>query len=143
MAVEQAIQTHVLTPLKESLNVRTALICIIVFFIISWVAQRRLHRIKNLPPGPWNWPMIGCAPQFLFKGLSLHDYFTFISERYGSVCLLPGPFGTNVVVVSGYEAVSETLTSSKFMGRPPFKSSFDDPLLSGQGKLLLYVVTTL
>ncbi|XP_072047418.1 cytochrome P450 2J3-like [Amphiura filiformis] len=86
------------------------------------------------------WPLIGCIPQLLLmrsKTRSIYHSLSQLSEIYGPVCRIPLPFGMTMVLVTGYKAVNEAFTSSKFDQRPPFSRS-DNPieLLNGAGILM-------
>ncbi|XP_072016307.1 cytochrome P450 2J6-like [Amphiura filiformis] len=60
-----------------------------------------------------------------------------LSKQYGPVCCLSLPFGNNMVIVSGYEAVNESLTCPGLgEDRPPYSQDYPDELLNGQGLLM-------
>ncbi|XP_072014876.1 cytochrome P450 2J4-like [Amphiura filiformis] len=103
-----------------SLNVRSALLCFIVFLILTLIVHRQRTRIKNPPPGPRSWPVFGCLPQLLrdFQEIPMHELFCSLGQKYGPVCLLNTPFG-QAVVINGYEAVHESLTCEEFNWRTP------------------------
>ncbi|XP_072014764.1 cytochrome P450 2D10-like [Amphiura filiformis] len=108
----------------SSLNVRSALLCFIVFLILTFIVhqhRRYGRRIKNPPPGPKSWPVFGCLPQILRDLSKIPKHELFSGQKYGPVCLLHTPFG-RAVVISGYEAVYESLTCEEFNWRPPYSS---------------------
>ncbi|XP_072046817.1 cytochrome P450 2U1-like [Amphiura filiformis] len=120
-------------------DIRTILIGLLVFLLMSWIARYYRDKLRNLPPGPMSWPIIGCLPQLIivgFKTRSIYHSVTHLSDKYGPVCYIPLPFGMTVVLVTGHKAVYETLTSPKFDQRPPISHS-ESPieLLNGAGVL--------
>ncbi|XP_072047440.1 cytochrome P450 2J3-like isoform X2 [Amphiura filiformis] len=119
-----------------SLNIRSALLCLIVFLIITFIVQRHRRRIKNLPPGPKYWPVFGCLPELVLTKLPLHELFCSLAHKYGPVCYLSAPFG-QAVLISGYDAVHESLTCEEFNWKSPGdKEHLSNKLFSAKGIIL-------
>ncbi|XP_066290199.1 cytochrome P450 2U1-like [Branchiostoma lanceolatum] len=66
-----------------------------------------LQRPKNLPPGPWGWPLLGNIPM-LAKCAFVPATFTELSKQYGDVMTVW--IGRDVnIVVSGYKTIRNAL----------------------------------
>ncbi|XP_072015407.1 cytochrome P450 2F3-like isoform X1 [Amphiura filiformis] len=122
--------------LVASVNVRSALLCLIVFLILTFIVHRHRRRIKNLPPGPRSWPVFGCLPELVQVKLPFHELFCSLAQKYGPVCYLSAPFG-QAVVISGYDAVHESLTREEFNWKSPgYKEQLSNKMFSAKGILL-------
>ncbi|XP_066264889.1 cytochrome P450 2D4-like [Branchiostoma lanceolatum] len=66
-----------------------------------------LRRPRNLPPGPWAWPLVGNIPM-LAKSAFLPATFTELSKQYGDVMTLWNG-GSPFIVLSGYETIRTAL----------------------------------
>ncbi|XP_013408665.1 cytochrome P450 2U1-like [Lingula anatina] len=74
----------------------------VIFMIFQ--TYRRKHR-KNLPPGPWGLPILGCLP---YLGRNAHLVLTRWAKTYGDVYSVR--FGTvPVVVLNGFGVIREAL----------------------------------
>ncbi|XP_072014447.1 cytochrome P450 2J4-like [Amphiura filiformis] len=122
-------------------DVRAVLVGLIVFLVLSWLVHGYLNRVKNLPPGPRSWPLVGCVPQLIYIKIknksNINEMIETLSKQYGPVCYLSLPFGIKMVMVSGYEAVNESLTCPGLgEDRPPFPQDNPDELLNGLGVIM-------
>ncbi|XP_072015409.1 cytochrome P450 2J4-like [Amphiura filiformis] len=126
-----------LVPRIAGLNVRSVLLCFIVFLILTFIVHRQRRRIKNPPPGPRSWPMFGCLPELVrdINKIPMHELFCSLGQKYGPVCLLYTPFG-QAVVINGYEAVHESLTCEDFNWRSPDSSRELYELLRAKGIIM-------
>ncbi|XP_072041400.1 cytochrome P450 2C5-like [Amphiura filiformis] len=126
--------------MARGLDIRTILLGLIVFLVLSWIVSSYRNQVQNLPPGPMAWPLIGCLPQLLFmcfKTKSIDHIKSHLCETYGPVCNVPLPFGINVVLVSGYNAVNELFRSPQFDQRVPVpRLDLPEEVLNGAGVLL-------
>ena len=132
-----------LLPFKSTfdfVNIRTLLLALIVFLLLSWTVRTYRTPCKDLPPGPLNLPILGCIPLLLrafFRGHSLFDILQTLHGQYGPVCYVPLPFGGGIVVISGYKAVYDACINEDFNQRPPtlaVKGHFHK-VLQGNGEL--------
>ena len=55
--------------LSEWFNVYTIFIAALVILLLSWNFKKR----KNLPPGPWSLPLIGCVPSLAYTMYRTRD----------------------------------------------------------------------
>ncbi|XP_072013184.1 cytochrome P450 2J4-like [Amphiura filiformis] len=122
-------------------DVRAVLVGLIVFLVLSWMVHGYLNQVQNLPPGPRSWPLVGCLPHLIYMNVknksNIYEMVETLSKQYGPVCYLSLPFGTKMVMVSGYEAVNESLTCPGLgEDRPPFPQDNPDELLNGLGVLM-------
>ncbi|CAH1254419.1 CYP2J2 [Branchiostoma lanceolatum] len=93
-------------------DVQTALVLVSVLLLTFWYLRLK----KNLPPGPWGWPVLGHIPAL---GKNPHLGLTAMRKRYGDVFhIRMGP--KDVVVLCGYEAIHEALVKKgeDFSSRP-------------------------
>ena len=126
----------------DYVNIRTLLLGSLVFLLLSWIVRTYRTPSKCLPPGPLNLPILGCLPLILkssFQGRSLFDVLQTLHQQYGPVCYVPLPFGVRVVVISGYKAVHDTITTEDLDQRSPtfnFKSNNSHEVLKGNGELI-------
>ncbi|XP_066271771.1 cytochrome P450 2J4-like [Branchiostoma lanceolatum] len=93
-------------------DVQTALVLVSVLLLTFWYLRPK----KNLPPGPWGWPVLGHIPAL---GKNPHLGLTAMRKRYGDVIhIRMGP--KDVVALCGYEAIHEALVKKgeDFSSRP-------------------------
>ena len=70
--------------LFDWLTIKTILLMVLVFLVATWWMQRR----KNLPPGPWRFPFVGCFPQlvwWMYRGEQLHELATRLGYKHGKL----------------------------------------------------------
>ncbi|XP_033743126.1 cytochrome P450 2J6-like [Pecten maximus] len=97
----------------DSLDFISAFIAFIVLiFSVKWLMKRR-----NLPPGPYGWPLFGSI--MLMKTGTPTDVFRKLRQKYGDVFSIK--LGTlTVVVINGYENLKEAFVkrADDFSDRP-------------------------
>ncbi|XP_038051657.1 cytochrome P450 2J6-like isoform X2 [Patiria miniata] len=96
------------------LDVRSLLLGIAVFLVVLWF----LRRPRNLPPGPWSWPILGNLPQLTWFGGELHENISKLTARYGNVMRINLP-GVCMVVLHGNDTVKEAFSRQQLSERPP------------------------
>ncbi|XP_077204030.1 uncharacterized protein LOC143842760 [Paroedura picta] len=90
----------------------TLLVCLLILYLL-----KQLWLTRSYPPGPLRLPFIGSIWKLGFT--SSKDIFIQLAKQYGNIYMLwMGPI--KVVVLSGYEAVTEGLVnhSEDFVDRP-------------------------
>lgn len=94
----------------------TLLVSVFVL-LLTWLIIYYYNRNKNLPPGPWGFPILGYYP-FLSEKHYL-DYAK-LAKRYGNVFSYRTVGGKLVVVLNGILAIKEVLLNraDEFIGRP-------------------------
>ncbi|XP_038059763.1 cytochrome P450 2J6-like [Patiria miniata] len=98
------------------LDVRTVLLCVAVLLVLRWF----LGRPKNLPPGPWGFPLIGSVLAIgreIRRGVEPHDLFMRYAAKYGPVFRLK-IFNKTVVVLNDYSSVKEAFQHPQLQDRP-------------------------
>ncbi|XP_038058682.1 cytochrome P450 2J6-like [Patiria miniata] len=98
------------------LDVRTVLLCVVVLLVLRWF----LGRPKNLPPGPWGFPLIGSVPAIvreIRRGVEPHDLFIRYAAKYGPVFRLQ-IFNKTAVVLNDYTSVKEAFQHPQLQDRP-------------------------
>ncbi|XP_013393232.1 cytochrome P450 2J2 [Lingula anatina] len=98
------------------LTLRSVLIFVTVFLGTYISTHGRREKRRNLPPGPWGLPVLGCLP---FLGSKAHVVLTNWSKKYGDVFLVN--FGmVPVVVLNGFDTIRDALVKqgAEFAGRP-------------------------
>ncbi|KAI8504432.1 hypothetical protein Bbelb_175500 [Branchiostoma belcheri] len=90
-----------------------------------------LQRPKNLPPGPWGWPLLGNIPT-LAKCAFVPATFTEWSKQYGDVISVRIGLDVNIVV-SGYKTIRNALVkrADEFSSRRIYHKVAD--LRGGEG----------
>ncbi|XP_066494455.1 cytochrome P450 2G1-like isoform X2 [Tiliqua scincoides] len=123
-----------------------ALGLLLLLFLLLW----NKNRSKNLPPGPFSWPVLGGLPSL--KEASLLQSFLKLREQYGDVFSLRlGP--QLVTVLCGYKMVKAALVdqAEEFAGRPQVpileKTNKDHGIFASSGEtwkqLRRFTLTTL
>ncbi|XP_072039612.1 cytochrome P450 2J4-like [Amphiura filiformis] len=102
-------------------DIRTILLaCVVVFIIISWWTRKP----KNLPPGPWTWPILGSLPNLgisLYRsGLQPHQFMAKLTKHYGKVYSFY--LGNQLLVIlNSAESVREAFQNQYLVDRPTVK----------------------
>ena len=105
---------------------------VLLFVILLLVLRWFFRRPKNLPPGPWGFPILSSLPAVvlgLLTGSQPHHLFARYARRYGPVFHLE-LFNKSLVILNDYEAVKEAYQHPQFSDRPE---------AMGQG--MLYLIT--
>ncbi|XP_038078489.1 cytochrome P450 2J6-like [Patiria miniata] len=97
----------------DVLNTRTLLIGIVVFLVLF----RTLRRPRNLPPGPWGWPVLGNLPQIMASGDKMHELFSKLTKRYGNIIHVEAG-GISMVVLHGHDTAKEAFSQYELSARP-------------------------
>ncbi|XP_038058681.1 cytochrome P450 2J6-like [Patiria miniata] len=98
------------------LDLRTVLLCVVVLLVLRWF----LGRPKNLPPGPWGFPLIGSVPAIIRevrRGVEPHDLFMRYAAKFGPVFRLQ-ILNKTVVVLNDYTSVKEAFQHPQLNDRP-------------------------
>ena len=136
--INMASNISVFTSTFAFINIRTLLLGLLTFLLLSWMVRTYRLKGKGLPPGPPNWPILGCLPMLLrafLQGRSLFEVQQSFHKQYGPVCYIPLPLGTGVMMISGYKAVHYTITTENLTQRSPaFHLSDFHEILKGTGK---------
>lgn len=89
-----------------------------VFLLVFWLLQKP----KNLPPGPFGIPLIGCIPTLSYfvkrSGCKKpHQLFAYLAHRYGSII---GMFVTTrfIVVLNDFHSIREAFRNPLLNDRP-------------------------
>ena len=113
---EQSVMSLPQSTLWSLLDVRTVLLCLSVLLVLHWFFRRP----KNLPPGPWGFPIIGSIPAILRDmrgGVLLHEIFMRYAAKYGPVFSLK-ILNKTVVVLNDYASVKEAFQHPQLNDRP-------------------------
>ncbi|XP_022080018.1 cytochrome P450 2J6-like [Acanthaster planci] len=100
------------------IDVRAALIGFVLFVFLFWV----LRRPRNLPPGPWGWPLLGYLPQLARTKGPIHEALVELSHKYGSVVSF-SVANQLVVLLQDYDVMKEAFAQYELSGRPRFEIS--------------------
>lgn len=90
----------------------TSLTWFLVFIVI--VLINHLRKLRNLPPGPWGYPIVGIFPK-----IKNHIHLTFFeySRTYGKICSFKMGMA-NHVVISDLDLMKKAMRSKLFVSRP-------------------------
>ncbi|XP_022098082.1 cytochrome P450 2J1-like [Acanthaster planci] len=101
---------------------RSALIGLFVFLLTVFL-MLKLRRPRNLPPGPWGWPILGYLPQILWRVAVdkkvAHEFLSELSGRYGDI-LSFHIAGKLLVVISKSATMREAFGQHQLSNRPEF-----------------------
>ncbi|XP_022111570.1 cytochrome P450 2J6-like [Acanthaster planci] len=95
---------------------RTLLAFTILLLVLRWF----LRRPRNLPPGPWEFPLLGSLPAIawgLRKGLQPHHVLGRYAERYGPVFRV-SMFNQSVVILDDFESTKAAFWHPQLNDRP-------------------------
>ncbi len=87
------------------LDITSVLLLVFAFFVVFYWLQRP----RNLPPGPWRFPIVGWLPQlmwYMYKGEEMHLLATRLAEKYGKIYSFD-LFGLVFVVLNDFATVRE------------------------------------
>ncbi|XP_018429385.1 PREDICTED: cytochrome P450 2K1-like, partial [Nanorana parkeri] len=87
-----------------------------ILYILNILYKCNNGNVKNFPPGPWAWPLIGNLHIIDLK--KAHISYRELAKKYGEVFSVK--MGTKqIVVLAGYEAVKDALVNyaEEFGGR--------------------------
>ena len=101
------------TALLALLDIRTALVGLLAFLVLSWA----LRRPRNLPPGPWEWPLLGSLPTLALASGEPYEVFLKMSKKYGPIFTL-SILGQRIIVVHGYDAIKDAFQNPSLNDRP-------------------------
>ncbi|XP_072018592.1 cytochrome P450 2U1-like [Amphiura filiformis] len=93
--------------LIDWLTVKSIVLLVLVFLMVA----RWMQRPRNLPPGPWRFPIVGFFPQlmwYLYKGEELHMIVTRLGHKYGQIYSFD-LFGLVVVVINDFSIMQQGL----------------------------------
>ncbi|XP_072040944.1 cytochrome P450 2J4-like [Amphiura filiformis] len=116
-------------------DIRTILVCVVAFLVISWWTRKP----KNLPPGPWTWPILGSLPNLgisLYRsGLQPHQFMAKLTKHYGKVYSLY--LGNQLLVIlNSAESVREAFQNQYLVHRPTIKMPEKLVAVKGEGVLM-------
>lgn len=115
-----------------SVSATSVLLGALMFLILVWFVRRP----RNLPPGPWSWPVIG----YRFRPGPIHEAYMDMARKYGPVfSLRRGPF--LVVVLNDIATIKQAFVKSAqfFQNRfVPGHIRWGVPDTNKNGKLLFY-----
>ncbi|KAF7985902.1 hypothetical protein HWV62_43798 [Athelia sp. TMB] len=94
-----------MAPLLESSAALGALL--IAVYVVYALLSQRSRRVR-LPPGPAGWPIVGNMFDVPKSGAEWIDYRN-MGEKYDSDIIYLDVFGTRIVVLNSFEAITELL----------------------------------
>ncbi|XP_022095821.1 cytochrome P450 2J6-like [Acanthaster planci] len=98
------------------LDVHTVLLCLVLLLILRWF----FGRPKNLPPGPWGFPIVGsitAVVREIRRGVQPHNLFMRYAAKYGPVFHIR-ILNKTVVVLNNYASVKEAFQNPQLNDRP-------------------------
>ncbi|XP_038060169.1 cytochrome P450 2J3-like [Patiria miniata] len=91
--------------LTGALDLKSAGVFLLIFLVVLWLFRGRQ---KNLPPGPWRWPLLGNLPAMVRSKKHAHEVVAEWSRQYGGVMSVGTFLGRSpVVVISEIDAAKE------------------------------------
>ena len=127
-----------LSQLENHPEVQSILVFTLVFLLLLWLWNRSSSSSRrNLPPGPWGIPILGCLPNLAIQmarlGLEPGAFFAHLANsKYGKIFTLD-IFGIHVVILNGYECTKKAFTNPVLNDRPA--CVFDSEMNMESGKL--------
>ncbi|XP_072050206.1 cytochrome P450 2J4-like [Amphiura filiformis] len=104
-------------PVILGFEIQTILLCVAAIAMFTWWLQKP----KNLPPGPWGWPLVGYLPNLVVAlyrtGLNPHQLFAKLATQYGPVFSMRIG-GKVVVVINKYHIVKQAFMNPHISDRP-------------------------
>ncbi|XP_038054804.1 cytochrome P450 2J6-like [Patiria miniata] len=100
----------------DLLDLRTFLLGVLLLLVLRWL----LGRPKNLPPGPWGFPLLGSIPAIvwgMFRGSEPHHQFHRYAAKYGPIFCFK-ILNKTVVVLNDYTLVKEAFQHPQLSDRP-------------------------
>ena len=113
-------------------NLRTYLLCLAVFAFLYWYFQKP----TNVPPGPFEWPIIGSLPVLLKSAWHQeepHGLMLRLSQRYGKVFSFGVGSGVRVVVLNDFKSIKEGFQKAELSDR--ILGSHIEKVTPGRGKI--------
>ncbi|XP_022107914.1 cytochrome P450 2J2-like [Acanthaster planci] len=86
--------------------------------VVLLVSYRFLRRPRNLPPGPWGWPILGHLPHMMASRDGIFKLFARLTTRYGDVVRI-NLVGVPMVILKGLDRTKEAFSQYQFSGHPP------------------------
>ncbi|XP_066291900.1 cytochrome P450 2J4-like [Branchiostoma lanceolatum] len=98
----------------DLLDIRVTLVLLLLLLVTYYYSRRP----KNLPPGPWTWPVVGSLPSLAWSK-NLHLDFMEWQKKYGDVTYFRMGM-LDAVVLGGYDTIRQALVkqSEVFSSRP-------------------------
>lgn len=107
-------------------------LCLGTFVLGFWILKK-INQWKNLPPGPWGFPIIGYLPYL--DRQHPHLTLTKLSQQYGPIYgISMGSIYT--VVLSDHKLIREAFSKDVFSGRAPLYLTHG--IMKGNGKIFSY-----
>lgn len=98
-------------------NVRTVLATVAVYLLAKTAIQWWRSRLRNLPPGPIGFPIVGAVPYILLSSVSPQETFRRWSQIYGKILSLR--VGNRIfVVLNDFDMINEALHHPDLQNRP-------------------------
>ncbi|XP_033643982.1 cytochrome P450 2J6-like isoform X2 [Asterias rubens] len=102
----------------SQINLRTVILGLTIFAFLFWLCRRP----KNLPPGPYGWPLLGYIPQLAMTKEPIHEALAKLGQRYGNVVSF-SVANQLVVVLQDYDVMKEAFAQHQLSGRPTLEIS--------------------
>ncbi|XP_033643980.1 cytochrome P450 2J6-like isoform X1 [Asterias rubens] len=97
----------------SQINVRTVILGFTIFAFLFLLGRRP----KNLPPGPYGWPLLGYIPQLAMTKEPIHDALAKLGLRYKSLMSF-SVANQLIVVLQDYDVMKEAFAQHQLSGRP-------------------------
>ena len=99
-------------------SIKTIAACLGIFLLLSWYFTKP----KNIPPGPFKWPVIGNLPTIvwsLFTKEQRHELLTRMGLKYGKIISF-NIGGNSLIVLNDAGVIKEAFQEPALCRRPPF-----------------------
>ena len=118
-------------------NTITISLCSVVFALVFRYFRRSSY--KNLPPGPWQWPVLGNLPLMLHSRIWLkqhsHELMTELAGRYGNIFTIGMPGGASrIIVLNDFKMIKEAFQRRELSDRRPTPKHLGERT-GGEGRL--------